>query len=1366
MRCGLLRFGSRFFVRFLPSIKPPMSLPTQQFTTSTMLSFRSSFCLLLLALFGGSVAAAQYVNPLTLPAQQADMPEWARLLYQPPINALQLDSAYDAYYRTHQFHKNNWTKFYRRWRRAAMPFMQPDGTVAQLTADAIEAMRRPKNIESTQLQRALTPWKNLTMETFWEKGSRADQAPCPWQANVYGFDISRSNPSVLYCGTEPGAIFKTVDKGKTWKQIGAEYVLQTEAISIHPTNPDIVYLGAPGAIRRTADGGTTWATLFTLKDLWLNDIEVHPSAPNMIFAAGNLGLFRSSNAGQDWTQVLTDGVSDLEINTADPNQLYVLKYNPDTKFYEAWKSTDMGSSFTPRTNGWPTGLTGGEGRMAVTPADAKRIYAVLLTNAGPRVMKSINSGESWTVAAIGESDSLQMNNGQGYYDLSIVASPQNADHLIVATTSAYRSINGGGSFAAVGGYTGSFPIHPDIQEMRALAGETWIATDGGFTLSTDFFADTKNAEARVNGLNGSDFWGFDIGWNEDVMVGGRYHNGNTAIHENYGGRFLRMGGGEAATGYVNPGNPRRTYYSDIGGYVIPPAFDQRATYFPTGKWPNESYWLMEYSEMAWDPRCYSIVWIGSGNTIWRSMNNGASYDSIFASPDTEAAMEHIEISRSNPDVIYVTERSNARTDGAIWRTSDGGKNWSKLSNPPATTGRDRRVSNIALSGTDPNILWVAYRGAATGRTIFKTSDGGQTWTNLTTAAMQDYNISDIVHQLGTDDGVYIACDGGKIFYRNNALNNWEPVGTGLPVSHYTRGLKIFYRDGKLRSGSNMGIWETALFEPSKPLAQPMADKLISTCPRDTFYFEDYSALNHTGATWQWEFPGAAWVSSRSARNPKVVFGKPGIYSVSLTVKNPAGTSTRTIDQMIEVRESQCDLDSVAGLALDLGSRSDAAMLDPIPELSGATGLTVAAWVKLDTIQQSFSQLLTNWGSNVGFGFGFAFMGYRANTNLTFYWRGVPYQLTSPFNLDTAQWIHVAITIQPDQATLYRNGEAWTYKGDFTGFNLSETLFELGGGLPGQGGNFRGEIDELKIYNRTLSQAEIREMMHLIPRNTSQNGAQGLTAYYQFNERDQNRVFNRVGGTHAVNAGGIRVESTAPVAIGASQRLSISNGGQQKFDTAGLSLYLPPTGGTYPDGEVAVYHLAASPDSLPNGTERFANNYWIVRNWGKNNQFTLDSLLFSQFADVSKGDRPNNFRLWSRGVDDHTNSWQPNPSMAQRADPDRETVTFSGDGVTSALQLIVSGNGQSALEVEEEEEESEGTDISIHPNPASQFVELRWKPDATGQESVIRVTDSEGRQMLLQPTLHGQQSATLNLQSLPAGTYFVKVNGRKGIVVKK
>jgi len=543
----------------------------------------------------------------------------------------------------------------------------------------------------------------------------------------------------------------------------------------------------------------------------------------------------------------------------------------------------------------------------------------------------------------------------------------------------------------------------------------------------------------------------------------------------------------------------------------------------------------------------------------------------------------------------------------------------------------------------------------------------------------------------------------------------------------------------------------------------MADKLISPCPRDTFYFEDYSALDHAGATWQWEFPGAAWVSSRMVRNPRVVFGKIGFYSVSLTVKNPAGTSTRTIENMIEVRESQCDLDSVAGLALNLSRRNDAAMLDPIPELSGATGLTITAWVKLDTIQQSFSQLLTSWGSNVGFGFGFAFLGYRANTNLTFYWRGVPYQLTSPFNLDTGRWIHVAMTVQPDRVTLYRNGEPWVYTGDFTGFDLSTTPFELGGGLPGQGGNFRGEVDELKIYNRTLTQAEVREAMHLIPHK----GAQGLVTYYQFNEQDPNRVFNRVGGTHAANAGGVRVASTAPVAVGVSQRLQVEDGGGKLFDSAGLNIYLPAVGGAYPDGELALYHLAASPDSLPGATDRFANSYWILRNWGKNTQFTVDSLMFSTFADISPSDRATNFRLWSRGVDDHTNTWQPTTSSPQRADPDRETVTFDGSGVTSALQLIISGNGQSALGIEGGEvAEEDGEGIQIYPNPAREVVEVRWKADAIGAEAFIQLTDAKGHEVLRQPVARGQRAATLNLQSLPAGTYLVKVQGKEGKVVKR
>ena len=56
----------------------------------------------------------------------------------------------------------------------------------------------------------------------------------------------------------------------------------------------------------------------------------------------------------------------------------------------------------------------------------------------------------------------------------------------------------------------------------------WLATDGGLTYSSDNFTQTNNAQSKNNLLVGSDMWGFDQGWNEDI-VGGRYHNGNTAI---------------------------------------------------------------------------------------------------------------------------------------------------------------------------------------------------------------------------------------------------------------------------------------------------------------------------------------------------------------------------------------------------------------------------------------------------------------------------------------------------------------------------------------------------------------------------------------------------------------------------------------------------------------------------------------------------------------------------------------------------------------------------------------------------------------------------------------------------------------------
>ena len=85
-----------------------------------------------------------------------------------------------------------------------------------------------------------------------------------------------------------------------------------------------------------------------------------------------------------------------------------------------------------------------------------------------------------------------------------------------------KSSDGGKTFKVIGGYGGSFNLHPDLQSCVSIGNDAWIATDGGLTYSTDFFTDTKNAVSLNKGLYGSDFWGFDAGWNEKVFVGGRF----------------------------------------------------------------------------------------------------------------------------------------------------------------------------------------------------------------------------------------------------------------------------------------------------------------------------------------------------------------------------------------------------------------------------------------------------------------------------------------------------------------------------------------------------------------------------------------------------------------------------------------------------------------------------------------------------------------------------------------------------------------------------------------------------------------------------------------------------------------------------
>jgi len=116
--------------------------------------------------------------------------------------------------------------------------------------------------------------------------------------------------------------------------------------------------------------------------------------------------------------------------------------------------------------------------------------------------------------------------------------------------------------------------HADVHDIKFFESpggwDMWIASDGGLYYSSD---EGDHTEPRMYGIHGTDFWGFQAGYQDgDVMLGGTYHNGTLikykdiykygATDENSGG-WMAEGAGDNVRGFVNYGNNKVAY--DDGG---------------------------------------------------------------------------------------------------------------------------------------------------------------------------------------------------------------------------------------------------------------------------------------------------------------------------------------------------------------------------------------------------------------------------------------------------------------------------------------------------------------------------------------------------------------------------------------------------------------------------------------------------------------------------------------------------------------------------------------------------------------------------------------------------------------------------------
>jgi photosystem II stability/assembly factor-like uncharacterized protein len=836
----------------------------------------------------------------------SNSPEWAKEMYSENPDFFSVVQQYTDYYTKHEFVKTYHTQYYKRWKKLVEPFVNSNGSyqlpeLRERTEQILKQKIRLKNIDRSDSWSLLGP-----VQVFNSEGDPGHE-----QTNVYSVDQSAVDPDVLYCGTEPGEVYRSDDRGQTWinKSLEQNFGGGVNAVESVQNNHDIVFAGGGLGVFRSEDGGNSWELTLGLNYKNIAEILAHPTQFNRVFACTDDGLYISSDQGKNWNRIFSEKTYDIKCHPQNPDTVYIVKNNPVKGICEFFRSADGGLTWEIHLQGWfdPTddARYDGGARIAVTEANPSVVYVYLIGEAKGGdlgfigLYKSSDSGANWKCATgtpggpySDEHPNLAIgwpgwDYHQGFYNCAVMVSNTDENHILVGGLNLWKSLDGGTTWAPHAGYRGGpLRMHVDVQDMRASGDNYWVTTDGGIYFSTDFFV--EQPEFVMKGIHGADYWGFGSGWNEDVLVGGLYHNGNLANYEKYNyGEFLALGGGEAPTGYINPGNNRKAYFSDIGGKIIPVNITDPVSSFSFGKAPNESYWSASSSEMEFDYSCYNIAYIGNENKLWKTTDGGSNFVLVedFGKNFVDR-IHYIEFTRNNPDVIYCTQQMNDGSNGILWKTTDGGINWTNTNLPPGYAHR----MLITIDPLDENKLWLAYPSSGNNEKIYKSTDGGQTWLNLSTDALNDQECHSIVNIAGTKGGIYY-CTNTTVYYRNDEMAEWKISANGLPAFFNSNIARPFYRDNKIRIASyGKGIWEAPFEEnPSFIIPQIMADKLSATyiCEIDSFYFDDYSIVNHDGTKWNWVFEGGS-PSVSDKRNPSVLFENEGEHNVFMTLTDKNG----------------------------------------------------------------------------------------------------------------------------------------------------------------------------------------------------------------------------------------------------------------------------------------------------------------------------------------------------------------------------------------------------------------------------------------------------------------------------------------------
>jgi photosystem II stability/assembly factor-like uncharacterized protein len=737
--------------------------------------------------------------------------------------------------------------------------------------------------------------------------------PSNMSGRIMTFAVVEGDPSTYWVGTAGGGLIKTTNNGATFT-----YQLQNEGstaigdVQVAKSNPDIVWagMGEANAIRsgtygdgvyKSIDGGRTWTHMGLEKAFQVGRIAIHPTNPDIVYvgASGRLwgtnperGLYKTTDGGGTWDHILyvsdIAGVTDVKMHPNDPETLYVASYERLRDEYDGgriphaggpgsaiWKTTDGGASFTKLEGGLPNDRAMGRIGLAVHKHNPDIIYAIIRVTADGSnevaVWRTDDAGATWEK----RNDRI---GGDDYYYAKIYVEDDDPDKVWVLGVSLRYSEDGGFTFRQ-GMHGNAHVDHHAMWFNSANPNHIRLGNDGGIyetydrartwdhlnhvSIATfyDVTYDTRQLYRVYGGLQDNGSWG---GPN-------RTRTGGGPVNEDW----FSVGGGDGFVCLTDPNDPDIIWSESQNGAM-------NRLNLRTGESARLRPQVPEGERNAFNWKTPMIlshhnsrIFYTAGSFVFKSLDRGDDLRAIspkLTRTDRGAATALTE-SAVDPNVLYV-----GCEDGELWVTTDGGRNWENIT---AKVGLDgpRWVGALEASRFAAGRAYVAFDGHRNSHDyplVYVTEDYGQTWTNL--GASLPMGHSNTVREDLVEFGVFASLDRGR---------SWTRINNNLP-STSVRELRIHPIAGDLIAATHgRSIWIVDMTPLRGMTAEALAKKAHLYEPQTLTIWKHEQRRGGDGPrTFQGQNPPAGAQLYYSITQP--------VAEASLRVVNGAGQEMATL----------------------------------------------------------------------------------------------------------------------------------------------------------------------------------------------------------------------------------------------------------------------------------------------------------------------------------------------------------------------------------------------------------------------------------------------------------------------------------------